>query len=117
MQKMLTRNGTDGRVYGGDTALVHIADGTRRAMGETVADYLDYEMRHSARVQGKNAEGLLCPGCTMIALFNAAVKLAEDNGQPLTELGRTMSAAFAKLAENPDAAGTEEIDVILDPCE
>jgi hypothetical protein len=120
----LTRNGTvdpdngKSRVYGGDKDLVHIKDGTRREVGEAIADYLEDEIRYRANAEGKNIDGLVCPGCAMIALFNAAILTAERNGQSLTELGNTMSAAFAKLASNPQSGLTEEIEVILDPdCE
>jgi hypothetical protein len=120
----LTRNGTadphtgKARVYGGDKNLVHIKDGTRKSVGEAVADFLDDEMRFRAAMDGKEAEGLICPGCAMIALFNAAIHTAERNGQSRTELANTMSAAFAKLAADPQSGLTEEIEVILDPdCE
>jgi hypothetical protein len=120
----LTRNGTadpdtgKSRVYGGDPKLVHIKDGTRKSVGEAVADFLEDEMRFRAAMNGKEAEGLICPGCAMIALFNAALLTAERNGQSKNELAHTMSAAFAKLVNNPEAGLTEEIEVILDPdCE
>jgi hypothetical protein len=51
----------------------------------------------------------------MVALFDAAVTLAQRNGQSLTELAATMGLAFAKLAANPGSGLTEEIEVILDP--
>jgi len=116
MTNELTRNGTDGRVYGGDRDLVHIADKTRGNFGAELATTIDRAMRYRARWQGKSYEGTLCPGCYMIALFNAAVTLAQRNGQPLTELGNTMANAFARLADNPNGGLTEEIEVILDPC-
>lgn len=112
--RQISRNGTDGRVYGGDSSLVHIPDGSRAEVGETVANYLDLQMRILARQNGKAWEGPLCPGCYMIALFNAAIHLAKANGQPLTELGRTMAHAFQKLAEGAGGL-TEEIEVMLDP--
>jgi hypothetical protein len=111
----LTRNGTDGRVYGGDCALVHIGDGQRKKAGEAIADFIDSQMRQNAFLRGKPHEGPLCPGCFMIAVFNAAIYLADRNGQPRTELGNTLAAAFAKLAADPSAAFTEEINVIVDP--
>jgi hypothetical protein len=115
MTVALTRNGTDGRVYGGDCALVHIGDGQRQRAGEAIAEFIDAQMRQNARLRAKPADGLLCPGCFMIAVFNAAIYLADWNGQPRTELGNTLAAAFARLAANPEAAFTEEINVIVDP--
>jgi hypothetical protein len=112
---MLTRNGTDGRVYGGDTGLVHIPDGKRAFVGALTASFLSKKIRHIAALWDKPSEGPLCPGCYMVALFDAAVHLANANGQPLRELGLTMSKAFADLAANPAAGVTEEITVILDP--
>lgn len=114
----LTRNGTDGRVYGGDCNLIHIKDGERELMGANVAQFLDAEMRVQAvtnfmRTPAQADEQLLCPGCVMIALFNAALILADQNGQPRAELGRTMAAAFAALALNT-AINLEEITIILD---
>ena len=50
-----------------------------------------------------------------VAIFNAAVELANRSGQPLEELGASLSHAFRKLAENPEAGVTEEIKVLLDP--
>lgn len=118
MQTELTRNGTDGRVYGGDCELVHIKDGQRKAMGALVALRLDQAMRRTAvenetRTTAEAGEQLLCPGCVMVALFNAAVILAEQNGQPLSELGNTMAQAFQLLADG-GIAKIEEINVILD---
>jgi len=119
---LLTRNGTDGRVYGGDCGLIHIADGKRTAAGMAVANFLDESMRVNAVRSGARTDREaemqnLCPGCYMIALFNAAVELAQRNRQPLSELGNTMAAAFQALAEKPAAseACLEEIAVILDP--
>lgn len=123
--RQLTRNGTEGRVYGGDCDLIHIQDGQRAAMGAAVASFLDAEMRARAFESGaRDAEQanaqFLCPGCVMIALFNAAVVLANANGQPLSELGNTMAKAFTILAEQGDLARPdeppvlEEIYVVLD---
>jgi hypothetical protein len=113
--KQLTRNGTDGRVYGGDTGLVHIPDGDRRQVGWEIAACAEDIIRAHAKLAGRKYNGDLCPGCYMIALFNAAIHLAESNGQPLRELGLTMAKAFTDLAANPAAGVTEEITVILDP--
>ena len=103
------------RVYGGVCDYVHIADKTRKLMGQRVASYVDRTMRELAKAEGKQTEGkLICPGCSMIALFNAAIALADDNGQSRAELGRTMAQAFAKLASDPASGMTEEIEVLLD---
>jgi len=117
----LTRNGTDGRVYGGDCDLIHIADGKRTAAGMLTAAFVEEQMRVNAERSGarspRDAETqLLCPGCYMIVLVNAAAELAARNRQPLRELGRTMAAAFTKLAdaETVTAAFLEEIQIILD---
>ena len=117
--------GTEGRVYGGRADLVHIADGERRAFGAGVARYVSVNMRTAATMRGGNhweiSEMPLCMGCAMIALVDAALHLARDNGQSLTELGRTMSAAFALIADRAgegadlNALLTEEIEVLLDP--
>lgn len=117
----VSQNGTDGRVYGGDAVLIHVADGRRAAAGRDVARYIDREMRdqayrRGARTMDDAATQALCPGCYMIVGFNAMVELARQNGQSFRELGRTMAAAFAKLAEcGDDAECIEEINVILDP--
>lgn len=109
-------NGTMGRIYGGDPNYVHIPDGTRREVGLEVALAADREMRLAAALAAKKADGPLCPGCYMIALFNAAVELAKANGHDLKELGRTMANAYTLLAEKGEGAeGTEEINIILDP--
>jgi hypothetical protein len=112
----LTRNGTDGRVYGGDRNLVHIPDGKRKDVGAEIAAEVDRIIRH-ASVQPAviKVDGVLCPGCAMIALFNAAIIIADENGQSRRELGATLSAAFRKLAEDPEAGLTEEITVLVDP--
>lgn len=114
MSTELTRNGTDGRVYGGDPNLVHIEDGQRCVAGAYLARELDRAMRIAAAKRGANATGALCPGCYMIAIFNAAIELANANGQPVAELGRTLSTAFVRLADRPVLGMTEEILVILD---
>lgn len=142
---VLTRNGTDGRVYGGDCNLVHIEDHTRRDFGRDLAFQVEHMMRHrdpalrrqsAGELDGGGYPGArefapaagvvidwtrpLCPGCYMIALFNAAVELVRANGQPLAELGRTMAQAFSRLAEETvisaayEACLIEEIAVILD---
>lgn len=114
----LTRDGTDGRVYGGDPNLIHVPDGQRRKTGELAAMAIDLIMRRvSNRIPWpQRGMKLLCPGCYMIVLFNAAITLARLNGQPLEELGATLGRAFTRLAETGDnAEGIEEIEVLIDP--
>lgn len=115
----LTRNGTDGRVYGGDPNLIHIADGTRATMGAQLATMLDMSMRMAALESGARTEDemmyqALCPGCYMVALYDAALALAEANGQDVKELGRSMANIFSRLAQTGDSTPVEEIDVITD---
>lgn len=111
----------DARVYGGDCDLIHVQDGQRGKMGEAAARYIDMSMRHEAwkaraRTRNEVETQSLCPGCYMVVGFNALLTLAKQNGQSLPELGRTMAAAFTKLAEcGDDAACIEEINVLLDP--
>lgn len=108
--------GTNGRVYGGAKSLVHIPDGNRAEVGARIAEEIDTIIRaRSNQCPDVVEDGKLCPGCYMIALFNAAIALADANGQPRRELGRTLSAAFAKLAERPNSGTTEEINVLVDP--
>lgn len=120
-------SGTNGRVYGGDPGLVHIPDGERAEVGQWLAGMLGKGMRVRAVLQKAQPgeEGArwaehqampLCPGCYMVALFNAAVALAKESGQPLAELGRSMAGAFNALADCPegDAACIESIQVKLD---
>lgn len=111
-------NPTMGRVYGGDTGLIHIADGERANMGAWLADRMRAEaIADLRRTSAEAREQDLCPGCYMVALFNAAVQLAKENGQSLSELGNSMAAAFQQLAANPqpDAANIESMMVALDP--
>lgn len=116
-----SRNGTDGRVYGGDKNLIHIPDGKRAAFGDDVAGYVDERMRRGVMTRNERTldEALfqkLCPGCYMVAGFNALVQLAIENGQPLSELANSMCEAFKALAAAPDpnAATIESISVVLD---
>lgn len=117
---------TQQMVYRGDEALVHIPDGERVEVGQYLAQRLDDEMRDRAgdtghwfpRFDGAQAAKPLCPGCYMVAVFNCAVALANDNGQSLTELGRSLACAFDALAKG-GAAAIESIQVKLDsdePC-
>jgi hypothetical protein len=101
--------------YRGAPDRVHIADGERANMGDTLAAALSDRMRQGAAVAGDEGAFYkpLCPGCYMVALFNAAVTLAKENGQSLTELGNSMAQAFAELAAGgPDR--TESIHVVRD---
>jgi hypothetical protein len=115
---------TNGRVYGGDTGLIHIEDGNRASIGFWLAQCLDEKMRKDAindvrRNKKEAREQSLCPGCYMVAIFNAAVSLATRNGQSLRELGVSMSLAFRELALDPDGdnINIESIGVVLDPHE
>jgi hypothetical protein len=110
------RNPDTGMVYRGACDLVHIADGKRAEMGEELARELDAMMRDAANWEAGNHDAdnkPLCPGCYMVALFNAAVSLANDNGQSLSELGRSMSTAFWNLATRGESH-IESIAVELD---
>lgn len=120
----LTRDGTDGHVYGGDPNLIHVPDGLRREAGIRAGRAIDLIIRTISNRIPWPQRGVhpLCPGCYMIVLFNAAVWLARQNGQSLVELGYSMAAAFTHLAKAAEAglvdgAMTEEIEVILDPCD
>lgn len=113
-------SGTNGRVYGGDPAYIHVEDGKRLMIGREIHDLLEQRIRWRAysrqNISYKEAMSKpLCPGCFMVVLFNAAVATACSNGQTLTELGRSMAAAFKMLEENPTLQGIEEITVMLDP--
>ena len=113
-------NGTDGRVYGGDPNLIHIDDGRRADMGLRLAEHLDMRMRmeySGERTLEQKVDQALCPGCYMIAAFNMLLTLADENKQSRTSMARTMIGAFEKLLENPEQGLTEEIEVMLDPCD
>lgn len=116
MARQARQHGTHGRVYGGDPSLVHIADGSRRAFGADMADYLENRMRAKATPQPTEGKRL-CPGCYMIAGFNMLVTLATRNGQSISELAHTMAHAFELLQGDGRDHGTEEITVLLDPPE
>lgn len=114
----LTHNGTDGRAYGGDPSLIHIPDSHRADVGKAIADVLTATMRAFATLGvGHEAEPYegdkaLCPGCYMIALFDAAVELAKRENQPVKELGLSMAQLFTKLANEGEYRATEEMIVI-----
>lgn len=116
MSRTLTRNGTDGRIYGGDCDLIHVKDGKRAAAGKAVAKVMDELMRKNAenRTEQEKAEQLLCPGCYMVVGFNMLTELARQNGQPLAELAASMENAFRQLREGGEDS-IEEILVLLDP--
>lgn len=115
------RNNETGMVYRGREDLVHIKDGFRADVGALVAETVDDAIRSDAIMDGLDSydevrgEGAkkLCPGCYMTVIFNAARELALRNGQSLSELGRTLSAQFAKLV-NGDTGPVEEVHVVLD---
>ena len=117
----LTHSGTDGRTYGGDPNLVHIPDHHRADVGRSIAATLEAQMRmlgalgvgHDAKPM--TADDPLCPGCYMIALFDASVVLAERTGQDVRELGASMAQLFAKLAAEGKYQPTEEMTVIQAP--
>lgn len=117
--KLRTRNPDTGMVYRGDPELIHVSDGRRTEAGRRVARFIDEQMRKYAegRTEIERYAQALCPGCYMVVIYNAALALADANGQPRRELAASMSLAFAKLAEAPDLGFTEAIEVILDPCE
>jgi len=122
---MQRNRNSDGLVYRGACDLIHIADGERAEMGARLADKLADMMRADALANGsrtfaqvygapgKRAQDL-CAGCYMVALFNAAVTLAKENGQSLTELGNSMGDAFRSLAQGGESR-IESIHVALDP--
>jgi len=117
MQK-LTHNGTGGRSYGGDPNLVHIPDHHRADVGREIADTLTATMRLLATlgvghdVEAYEGDKALCPGCYMIALFDAAVELAKREGQPVRELGLSMAQLFTRLAAQGEYRATEEMTVV-----
>jgi hypothetical protein len=113
-------NGTDGRVYGGDPDLIHVDDGARADMGLRLAERLEGMMRteySGERTPDQRVMQKLCPGCYMIVAFDMLLTLADANGQSRTELARSMRNAFDNLLANPSQGLTEEIEVLLDPCE
>ncbi len=107
----------DNMIYRGHPELVHIDDGKRSFAGEEVAAHLTVQMRRhaSGRTLQQRALQKLCPGCYMVALFDAAIAMADQNGQSRKELALSMANAFTKLVVNPQGGMTEEIQVILDP--
>lgn len=115
---MISQLGIDGMVYRGDPNLIHISDGKRAIAGRAVAGFLDATMRDRAegRTELERVTQPLCPGCYMVAMYDALLALADASGQSRRELGLTMSLAFTMLAANPDRGLTEEIKVVLDPC-
>lgn len=113
-------------VYRGRPDLVHVSDGKRAEAGQAVAKFIDKAMRQNA--VGRSAEQLygdfngegalpLCPGCYMVVVYDAAIALADANGQSRRELAASLSLAFAKLAAEPELGYSEEIHVLLDPCD
>lgn len=87
----------------------------------------DLQMRHAAAQLAKDdikqlsdAYNLpLCPGCYMVALFNAAITLAERNGQSLRELGNSLGDAFKQLAMDgghPESIESITVQLDSDPC-
>lgn len=121
--------GTQGRVYGGDCNLIHVPDGNRVKVGDDMARELNRVMRLLAyksdqRTLDQSITQNLCPGCYMVVGFNMLVRLAQQNNQPLVELGVTMANAFKQLAacaalydegSNDLRACIEEIKVLMEP--
>ena len=112
--------GTLGRVYGGACNLLHIPDGRRKDFGAAIAFIVDRAFRQLPANVAR-PETPLCPGCYMIAMFNATCALAEANGQPLGELCFSMAEAFTSLGTHLEERGgsydleaIEEIHVVLD---
>lgn len=112
--------GTEGRVYGGASTLIHIRDGERDKVGKLLANAYDDYARREAFMDGRRTHEEsylqeLCPGCYMVVGFNMMVELAKMSKQDLRELGLTMAAAFAKLAEQGlDDESAQHITVVLD---
>ena len=108
----LTRNGTNGRTYGGDENLIHVPDGFRGAYGKRVADFVDQIMREGA--EGRTPEEIeaqaLCPGCYMVVMFNASLYLAARSGQHPAELSATLGMAYAELGRRLELI--EEITLV-----
>lgn len=112
--------GTDGRVYGGNPNLIHVKDGQRADMGLRIAEHLTRRMHEEyadQRTPEQLVDQLLCPGCYMIVAFNMLLTLADANKQRRTELARSMRNAFDALLKDPEAGLTEEMVVLLDPCD
>lgn len=113
---MVSQDGTQGRVYGGDPDLIHIPDHHRKDVGKALADNLDGTMRLLA-IQGQGIEfddrtKALCPGCYMIAGIDMLLVLADRYGQDRRELALTLAEAFTKLAVDPTADLIEEVHVV-----
>lgn len=113
----LTHNGSDGRTYGGDPNLIHIPDHHRADVGHAIANVIDATMRllgtlgvgHEAKPMTEDAP--LCPGCYMIALFDASQELARRTGQPMHELAASMAGLYTELAKDPSFRPVEEMVV------
>lgn len=108
------------RIYTGDPRLIHVPrDELRKDFGYEMAEKLTTLMHRAAFDAGTKtaielSEQRLCPGCYMVIGLNMLVALAEANGQNRAEMARSMSTAFASLAECPDEI-PEEIFTVLDP--
>jgi hypothetical protein len=94
---------------------VHIPDHHRADVGRVVANELEATMRllgtlgvgHDAKPATGNDP--LCPGCYMIALYDAALEMARRTGQPLHELGASMAWMFKGLEDDPEFRPIEEM--------
>jgi hypothetical protein len=113
---MVSQEGTQGRVYGGDPNLIHIPDHHRKDVGIDLADNLEGTMRllaiQNQGVSFADRDKKLCPGCYMIAGIDMMLVLADRNGQDRRELALTLVEAFKKLADDPNADLIEEVHVV-----
>lgn len=74
---------------------IHFPDGTHTEAGRQIARVVDEMMRTADPDAAPDAQ--LCPGCYMLAMFNALLYLARDNGQDPRELAATMGKTFSDL--------------------
>lgn len=100
------------QIYTGDPEKIHIREGGRGEVGHDLAGDLDSRMRRECvdpRTEYELLTQRLCSGCYMIALFNAALTLADGNGQDRVEMAKWMVGLFTLLANNPEMGLIEEI--------
>lgn len=105
------RAGAGGRVYGGDARFLHIPDHHRREVGREITAFV--RAKFNALNPGREGDPI-CPGCMMIAMFDATLDLAQESGQPVNELAATMAWAWGTVDEHLSAQDlvTEEIVVM-----
>lgn len=86
------------------TNLVHAADGSHKAQGEALAQWLEKKLRLAAIADGRksredaNAQAI-CPGCYTLILIEALLAMARNNSQSIEERCAYMAREFARLAE------------------